>query len=166
MTGNDATAPGEASEPPRQFAIYRVTVASVSTSESVETPEPRETSASRGPGDSLESAVRAEIAAGEAPSRPIRRMLRRARVWIDGHPALNRAYRFTVGTVGGVLAVGGLLLVPLPGPGWLVVFLGLAVLGTEFHWARRTAAALKRLLDRFWAWWRARRAARADNTAG
>ena len=115
--------------------------------------------------ESLETTVRTEISAAEEPSRPIRRMLRRARVWIDGHPRLNQAYRFAVGAVGGVLAVGGLLLVPLPGPGWLVVFLGLAVLGTEFHWARRTAAALKRMLDRFWAWWRARRAARADDAA-
>lgn len=112
--------------------------------------------------DSLESTVRAEIAAAEQPDRPIRRMLRRVRGWIDSHPRLNHAYRFGVGAVGGILAVGGLLLVPLPGPGWLVVFLGLAVLGTEFHWARRAAARLKRMLDRFWAWWRARRAARAD----
>ncbi|WP_239539692.1 TIGR02611 family protein [Microbacterium sp. B35-04] len=124
-----------------------------------ETPGPLETPAT------LETRVRTEIAAAEAPDRPIRRMLRRARRWIDGHPRLNRAYRFGVGAVGGILAVGGLLLVPLPGPGWLVVFLGLAVLGTEFHWARRTAAALKRLLDRFWARWRARRAARAGDTA-
>jgi hypothetical protein len=39
-----------------------------------------------------------------------------------------------------------------------VVFLGLAVLGTEFPWAHRIAHLLKRTLDRFWAWWRARRA--------
>lgn len=113
------------------------------------------------PSADLETTVRAEIAAAERPDRPIRRMLRRARAWIDRHPRLNTAYRIGVGIVGGVLAVGGLVLVPLPGPGWLVVFLGLAVLGTEFHWARRVAAWLKRVLDRFWAWWRARRARRA-----
>jgi uncharacterized protein (TIGR02611 family) len=28
-------------------------------------------------------------------------------------------------------------MVPLPGPGWLVVFLGLAILGSEFAWAKR-----------------------------
>ena len=113
----------------------------------------------------LESAVRADIAAAEQPSRPIRRMLRRVRVWIDKHPRLNAAYRTGVGVIGGVLAVGGLLLVPLPGPGWLIVFLGLAVLGTEFHWARRAAAGLKRMLDRFWVWWRARRARKAATRA-
>jgi uncharacterized protein (TIGR02611 family) len=59
----------------------------------------------------------------------------------------------------------GLLLVPLPGPGWLVVFLGLAVLGTEFAWAKRIAVWLKRRLDQFWAWWKARRAQREAQRA-
>jgi len=108
----------------------------------------------------LETAIRADIVAAEKLDRPIRRLIRRARAWLGTHPRLEFAYRVGVGLVGGVLAVGGLVLVPLPGPGWLVVFLGLAVLGTEFRWARRIAAWLKRLLDRFWTWWRARRARR------
>lgn len=39
--------------------------------------------------------------------------------------------------VGGVIVLLGLFLVPLPGPGWLIVFLGLGVLATEFAWAER-----------------------------
>lgn len=110
--------------------------------------------------DDLERAVRAEIAAGESPDQPIRRMLRRMRAGMSRYPRLEFAYRTGVGVLGGVLTAAGLLLVPLPGPGWLVVFLGLAVLGTEFRWAKRIAVWLKRQLDRFWAWWRARRAQR------
>lgn len=113
----------------------------------------------------LERTVRDEIDAAENPDRPIRRFLRRTRAWVGRHPRLETAYRFGVGTVGGVLAVGGLILVPLPGPGWLIVFLGLAVLGTEFRWAQRVAGWLKRMLDRFWTWWRARRARRAAERA-
>lgn len=113
------------------------------------------------PRPDLETAIRDEIRAGESPERPIRRFLRTTRGWVGRHPRLEFAYRAGVGAVGGVLTVGGLLLVPLPGPGWLVVFLGLAVLGTEFGWAQRMAARLKRLLDRFWTWFKARRAARA-----
>ena len=102
-----------------------------------------------------------DIAAGENPDRPVRRMLRRVRTWIDTRPRLRSVYRVSVGILGGSIAALGLLLVPLPGPGWLVVFLGLAILGTEFTWARRAAGLLKRLLARFWAWWNARKAARA-----
>jgi hypothetical protein len=48
----------------------------------------------------------------------------------------------------------GLLLVPLPGPGWLIVFLG-----TEFPSAARFAVYLRRLLIRAWQCWRSRRTA-------
>ena len=106
----------------------------------------------------LERTVRTEISKGERPDHPIRRMLRRARAWVSRYPRLEHGYRVAVGVLGGTLSVIGLLLVPLPGPGWLVVFLGLAVLGTEFRWAKRIAVWLKRQLDRFWAWWKARRA--------
>lgn len=109
----------------------------------------------------LETAVRADIADAERSDRPIRRMLQRMRAWVSTHRRLDMAYRSAVGIFGGGLAILGLLLVPLPGPGWLVVFLGLAILGTEFHWAKRIAGWLKRMLDRFWAWWRARRARKA-----
>lgn len=101
-----------------------------------------------------------EIADGERADRPIRRMLRGIRRRIEQRPGLRRAYRIAVGALGGAIALLGLLLVPLPGPGWLVVFLGLAILGTEFAWAKRLAAFTKRQLARFWAWWQARRAAR------
>ncbi len=110
----------------------------------------------------LERAVRAEIVAAERPDRPIRRFLRRARAWVARHPRLEIVYRCTVGVAGALLSIVGLILVPLPGPGWLVVFLGLAILGTEFRWARRMAGWLKRQLDRFWMWWRARAARKAE----
>jgi len=46
-------------------------------------------------------------------------------------------YRIVVGVVGLVIVVVGLIMVPFPGPGWLVVLLGLAVLASEFEWAQR-----------------------------
>lgn len=116
------------------------------------------------PRTDLERTIRAEIVEGERPDRPVRRLARRFRAWAARHPALDLAYRITIGIAGGLLTLIGLVLVPLPGPGWLVVFLGLALLGTEFRWARRIANALKRMLDRFWAWFRARRARRSSAT--
>ena len=48
-----------------------------------------------------------------------------------------RLYRIGVADTGGAIVLGGLVLSPLPGPGWVVVFVGLGVLATEFEWARR-----------------------------
>ena len=40
-------------------------------------------------------------------------------------------------TVGPVVVVIGLILIPLPGPGWLIVFVGLAIMAPEFEPAER-----------------------------
>lgn len=106
----------------------------------------------------LSREIEADIVSAERSDRPVRKMLRRARAWVAKHPRFELGYKIAVGVFGGLVALIGLLLVPLPGPGWLIVFLGLAILGTEFRWARRGAEALKRLLARFWAWWNERRA--------
>lgn len=42
-----------------------------------------------------------------------------------------------IGIAGGVVTLIGLILVPYPGPGWLIVFAGLAILATEFKFARQ-----------------------------
>jgi Putative transmembrane protein (PGPGW) len=42
-----------------------------------------------------------------------------------------------------VVAVG-IVLIPAPGPGWLVVFAGLAILATEFTWAEMLLERAKR----------------------
>jgi uncharacterized protein (TIGR02611 family) len=36
----------------------------------------------------------------------------------------------------------------LPGPGWAAIFVGLAVLATEFHWARRLLHRARVAYDR------------------
>lgn len=50
------------------------------------------------------------------------------------HPAIWRA---AIAIVGGVVVVIGIIMIPYPGPGWLVVFLGLGILSTEFAWAKK-----------------------------
>jgi uncharacterized protein (TIGR02611 family) len=65
---------------------------------------------------------------------------RRFQAWresIRARPRTYRIYRLVVGIVGFAIVAGGLALVPLPGPGWVIVFLGLALLATEFEWAAR-----------------------------
>ena len=45
--------------------------------------------------------------------------------------------RTMVAVIGGTILLIGVLLMVLPGPGLLVILIGLAVLGSEFVWARR-----------------------------
>jgi uncharacterized protein (TIGR02611 family) len=61
-------------------------------------------------------------------------------------------WRFVVGLLGVAITVGGLLLVPLPGPGWLIVLAGLAVLASEFDPARRLLDFARGHLQRWTAW--------------
>ena len=71
---------------------------------------------------------------------------------IRSNPHLHRIYRIAVGVVGLVIVVGGLIMVPFPGPGWFVVFLGLAVWASEFEWAQRLLHRAQRTLHAWSAW--------------
>ena len=54
---------------------------------------------------------------------------------------VRRAFRIVAGFT--LLLVGVVMLVT-PGPGWLVIFLGLSLLAAEFIWARRLMDRMKR----------------------
>ena len=45
--------------------------------------------------------------------------------------------RIIVGVIGGTIVLIGILLLVLPGPAFIVIPLGLLILGTEFAWARQ-----------------------------
>lgn len=47
------------------------------------------------------------------------------------------AWRTGAAALGVAIIVMGVVLLPLPGPGWLIIFAGLGVLATEFEWAAR-----------------------------
>lgn len=97
--------------------------------------------------------------------RSVGRWMARWRAIIRERPWLNGAYKVVVTAIGLAIIVVGLILVPLPGPGWLIVFIGLTVLGSEYHWARRFTSWLRMQLARFWLWWRARRERKAARRA-
>jgi len=71
---------------------------------------------------------------------------------IRRHPILGWVYRILVAIVGTAILVVGIIMIPAPGPGWLVVFLGLGVLGTEFAWARRLLEYGRRQFRRWTDW--------------
>ncbi len=55
----------------------------------------------------------------------------------------QQAKRFFKILIGFTLLLAGLVMIVTPGPGWLTIVLGLAVLAAEFVWARRLLDRLK-----------------------
>jgi uncharacterized protein (TIGR02611 family) len=77
-----------------------------------------------------------------------------ARRWHD-HPAFvpikvvarfiqRSGKRIAVTIAGFAVLLAGIALLVLPGPGWLLIFLGLAILATEYMWAARLLETAKR----------------------
>lgn len=62
------------------------------------------------------------------------------------HPMTRLVYRAVVLTAGTSVVLVGLVLVPLPGPGWLVVAVGLSMLAEDFPWAAGPARRLRLVL--------------------
>lgn len=52
-------------------------------------------------------------------------------------PGTRLVLRAGVGVVGTLVVITGIILLPLPGPGWAIIFLGIAIWAVEFTWARR-----------------------------
>nr|WP_233606340.1 TIGR02611 family protein [Micromonospora sp. Llam0] len=71
---------------------------------------------------------------------------------IRSNPTGRIALKVGVGLLGALIVVLGLVLIPLPGPGWLIVFGGLAVWGVEFHWAKRLLAFARRHVQGWTRW--------------
>lgn len=49
----------------------------------------------------------------------------------------KQSKRVGIGVLGGIVLLVGIVAIPYPGPGWLIVFAGLGILATEFEWAKR-----------------------------
>ena len=75
-------------------------------------------------------------------------LLTRIETWSSSGPVRAVAVRVLV-TVGGPLVVlAGVAMLVLPGPGLVVIALGLALLAVEYQWARGLLALLGRALAR------------------
>jgi uncharacterized protein (TIGR02611 family) len=75
---------------------------------------------------------------------------------IRSNPHSHLIYRILVGVVGLAIVVLGLILVPFPGPGWVIVFVGLAVWASEFEWAQRLLHRARNTLKAWSEWLRPR----------
>lgn len=68
--------------------------------------------------------------------------------------AKKRVRRVAIAVAGGAVLLVGIIAIPYPGPGWLIVFTGLAILATEFPWARKVLEFAKYRYDLWRAWLR------------
>ena len=93
--------------------------------------------------DASETVAELEVVVPEAASR-----------WHD-HPAFvpvkavarfiqRSGKRVAVTIAGFAVLLAGIALLVLPGPGWLLIFIGLTILATEYVWAQRLLNAAKR----------------------
>ncbi|MEY2248317.1 TIGR02611 family protein [Streptomyces sp. BF23-18] len=79
----------------------------------------------------------------------------RAPHYIKARRALHVSWQVGVFVVGLAVVAAGVIMLPLPGPGWLVIFGGMAIWATEFVWAqlvlrwtkRKVTEATQRALD-------------------
>ncbi|MGV4983400.1 TIGR02611 family protein [Streptomyces sp. NPDC001709] len=79
----------------------------------------------------------------------------RAPEFIKARRLLHLSWQVGVFVVGLAVVVTGIILLPLPGPGWVVIFGGMAIWATEFVWAqlvlrwtkRKVTEAAQRALD-------------------
>ncbi|MFI5755716.1 TIGR02611 family protein [Streptomyces sp. NPDC051569] len=86
---------------------------------------------------------------------PERALGSRAPEFIKSSGPLHLTWKIGVFLVGLAIVGIGIVLIPLPGPGWLVVFGGMAVWATEFVWAqlvlrwtkRKVSEAAQKALD-------------------
>jgi uncharacterized protein (TIGR02611 family) len=91
-----------------------------------------------------------------APERGNRNALSRAvvafRSRVHALPGGRTVWRVAVAVIGLVVVVAGVILLPLPGPGWLIIFLGIGVWATEFAWARRLLRRTRMFVSRWTSW--------------
>lgn len=74
------------------------------------------------------------------------------RARIKRNPTTRRVYRIVVGVVGLAVLAVGILAIPAPGPGWAIVFVGLAILASEFEKADRLLGFARRHVHRWTTW--------------
>jgi uncharacterized protein (TIGR02611 family) len=88
---------------------------------------------------------------GRGPRR-LKRRLTGLRTRVRAVPGGTAAWRIGVTVLGVAVVAVGIVLLPLPGPGWLIIFAGLGVLATEYAWASQLLTRARRFLSDWTRW--------------
>lgn len=67
---------------------------------------------------------------------------------------IRHTKRLLIAVVGLAVVLLGIVMIPYPGPGWLVVFAGLAILATEFEFAQKILDTIHVKYDLWQDWLR------------
>ncbi|PZF86548.1 TIGR02611 family protein [Micromonospora deserti] len=71
---------------------------------------------------------------------------------IRANPTGRVALKIFIAVAGALVVTVGVALIPLPGPGWLLVIAGLGIWAVEFHWARRLLGFTRRHVHNWTQW--------------
>jgi uncharacterized protein (TIGR02611 family) len=80
------------------------------------------------------------------------RSLSGMRAWVFRRPGGRVAWRVAVAIGGLIVVIFGIVLLVIPGPGWVVIFLGMSIWATEFSWARSLLTFARRQVGKWTAW--------------
>ncbi|SCL32595.1 TIGR02611 family protein [Micromonospora pallida] len=80
------------------------------------------------------------------------RRLRTTLELVRANPTGRIALKVFVAVAGALVVAIGAVLIPLPGPGWLLVIAGLGIWAVEFHWARRLLNFTRRHVQGWTRW--------------
>ncbi|MEO3779646.1 TIGR02611 family protein [Micromonospora sp. B11E3] len=105
-----------------------------------------------GRGGPDDRAPRGGVAVAERRRGRWRRRLGTTLDLIRANPTGRIALKIFISVLGAIIVTVGIALIPLPGPGWLLVIAGLGVWAVEFHWARRLLNFTRRHVQRWTRW--------------
>jgi uncharacterized protein (TIGR02611 family) len=75
-------------------------------------------------------------------------LLRRIEAWAHRGPVRAVVVKVGVSVLGPLIVLAGVAMTVLPGPGLVVIALGMALLALEYEWARHLMGGLGRILTR------------------
>lgn len=93
------------------------------------------------------------IVVQDPPRRP--RWRERISITLDlirANPTGRIALKIFIAIAGALVVTIGIALIPLPGPGWLLVIAGLGIWAVEYHWAQRLLGFTRRHVQGWTQW--------------
>lgn len=96
-----------------------------------------------------------QLEPGDEATGMLQRLSRRVnglRSWVYQRPGGALTWRVGVALSGLVVIIAGIVFLAVPGPGWLIIVVGLGMWATEFAWAASLLRFVRRTVGTWTAW--------------